>query len=273
VAHTGATPVFADIDLATYNLDPASVAKAISRRTKAVLLVHQVGLPADVAAFRRLARARRVTLIEDAACAIGSRLDGKPVGGDAEVAVFSFHPRKLVTTGEGGAVTTSDDDLAERVRSLRHHGWSPSDGYTDLPAPAFNYRLSDVLAAVGIPQLRRLDELYASYDRVARGYAERLAHLDVVLPRADDGDRHGWQAYVIQLDRRDEVMAALREQGIQCQIGTYALHRLGAYRGQGSFPGADAAFERALALPLHAQLSDAELDRVAEALDKIVSHH
>ncbi|HEU5193214.1 MAG TPA: aminotransferase class I/II-fold pyridoxal phosphate-dependent enzyme, partial [Methylomirabilota bacterium] len=104
VAHTGATPVFADIDLATYNLDPASAARAISRRTKAILLVHQVGLPADVPAFRRLARQQRVKLIEDAACAIGSQIDGKPVGGDAEVAVFSFHPRKLVTTGEGGMI-------------------------------------------------------------------------------------------------------------------------------------------------------------------------
>jgi dTDP-4-amino-4,6-dideoxygalactose transaminase len=170
-------------------------------------------------------------------------------------------------------VTTADDELAERVRSLRHHGWSPSDRYEDLPQAAFNYRLSDVLAAVGIPQLRRLGQLRASYERIARGYADRLAHLDVVLPRADEGDRHGWQAYVVQLDRRDEVMAGLRAQGIQCQIGTYALHRLGAYRDQGFFAGADAAFERALALPLHARLTDSELDRVAEALDTLVSDH
>jgi perosamine synthetase len=159
------------------------------------------------------------------------------------------------------------------VRSLRHHGWSPSDAYDDLPQPAFNYRLSDVLCALGIPQLRRLDELRGAYERVADGYAERLAGLDVVLPEADPGDRHGLQAYVIQLDNRDEVLAGLRAQGIQCQIGTYALHRLGAYRGQGSFPGADAAFERALALPLHGRLSEGELDRVAEALDKLVSRH
>src|SRR6185437_12706067 len=103
----------------------------------------------------------------------------------------------------------------------------------------------DVLCALGIPQLRRLGELHAAYERVAAGYAERLAELEVVLPGVDPGDRHGLQAYVIQLDRRDEVMAGLRAQGIQCQIGTYALHRLGAYRGEGPFPGADAAFERA----------------------------
>jgi dTDP-4-amino-4,6-dideoxygalactose transaminase len=134
-----------------------------------------------------------------------------------------------------------------------------------MPQGGFNYRLSDVLAALGIPQLRRFDELYAAYDRVARGYTERLSGL-VTTPDVDPGDRHGWQAYVVQVDDRDRVMAGLREQGIQCQIGTYALHRLGAYRAQGSFPGADAAFERALALPLHTELADAELDRVADAI-------
>lgn len=136
---------------------------------------------------------------------------------------------------------------------------------------AFNYRLADILCAIGIPQVRRLDQLLAARERIAAGYAERLAHLPVRLPAADEGDRHGWQAYVIQLDDRDRVMAELRAQGIQCQIGTYALHRLSAYRDQGSFPGADECFERALALPLHTQLTDSELDRVAEALDSVVS--
>jgi len=267
VALAGAKPVLVDVDPVTMNMDAADAARRMTPRTKAILAVHLFGRPL------RIEELPPLDVLEDAAGALGASHGGRPCGSLGRLGCFSFHPRKIVTTGEGGGVTTSDDDLAERVRSLRHHGWSPSDGYTDMPAPAFNYRLSDVLAAVGIPQLRRLDELYAAYDRVARGYAERLAHLDVVLPRADDGDRHGWQAYVIQLDRRDEVMAALREQGIQCQIGTYALHRLGAYRDQGSFPGADAAFERALALPLHAHLSGAELDRVAEALDKLVSHH
>jgi dTDP-4-amino-4,6-dideoxygalactose transaminase len=239
----------------------------VTGRTKAILAVHLFGRPA------RLEELPELPVLEDAAGALGASHGGRACGSLGELGCFSFHPRKIVTTGEGGAVTTSDDVIAERVRSLRHHGWSPSDEYADMPRPAFNYRLSDVLAALGIPQLRRLDELHAAYDRIAAGYAERLSHLDVVLPEADPGDRHGWQAYVIQLDERDAVMEALRTQGIQCQIGTYALHRLGAYRSQGSFPGADAAFDRALALPLHAGLTDAELDRVGEALDKLVSHH
>ena len=267
VALVGATPVLVDVDPVTMNIDAADAARRVTPRTKAVLAVHLFGRPA------RLEELPELPVLEDAAGALGASHGGRACGSFGELGCFSFHPRKIVTTGEGGAVTTSDDVLAERVRSLRHHGWSPSDEYADMPLPAFNYRLSDVLAALGIPQLRRLDELHAAYDRIAAGYAERLGHLDVVLPEADPGDRHGWQAYVIQLDGRDAVMEALRAQGIQCQIGTYALHRLGAYRGQGSFAGADAAFERALALPLHAGLIESELDRVGEALDKLVSHH
>jgi len=267
VALAGATPVLVDVDPVTMNVDPADAARRVTPRTKAILAVHLFGRPA------RLEELPELPVLEDAAGALGASHRGKACGSLGLLACFSFHPRKIVTTGEGGAVTTDDASLAERVRSLRHHGWSPSGAYDDMPAPAFNYRISDVLCALGIPQMRRLEELLAAYERVAAGYAERLAHLDLVLPSADPGDRHGLQAFVVQVDRRDEVMAALRAQGIQCQIGTYALHRLGAYRGQGPFPGADAAFERALALPFHGRLTEQELDRVAEALDKLVSHH
>ncbi len=267
VALAGARPVLVDVDPVTMNIDPEDAARRVTARTKAVLAVHLFGRPA------RLEELPDVPVLEDAAGALGASHRGRACGSLGVLACFSFHPRKIVTTGEGGAVTTDDEQLDERVRSLRHHGWSPSSAYDDMPAGAFNYRLSDVLAALGIPQMRRLDELLAARERIAAGYAERLPHLDVVVPEADAGDSHGWQAYVVQLDRRDAVMAALREQGIGCQIGTYALHRLGAYRDQGPFPGADAAFERALALPMHGRLTEADLDRVAEALDKIVSHH
>ena len=267
VALCGATPVLVDVDPVTMNMDPAEATRRATPRTKAVLAVHLFGRPAPLEDYPDL------PVIEDAAGALGASRGGRPCGSLGALGCFSFHPRKIVTTGEGGAVSTNDAALAETVRSLRHHGWSPSDRYDDLPRPAFNYRLSDVLCALGIPQLRRLGELHAAYERIAAGYGERLAGLDLVVPSTDPGDRHGWQAYVIQVDRRDEVMAGLRAQGIQCQIGTYALHRLGAYRDQGPFPGADAAFERALALPLHPRLTDGELDQVAEGLDKLVSNH
>jgi len=267
VALVGATPVLVDVDPVTMNMDGDDAARRVTPKTKAVLAVHLFGRPARLEELPD-----GVPIIEDAAGALGASRGGRPCGSLGALACFSFHPRKIVTTGEGGAVTTDDPALAEASRSLRHHGWSPSNAYVDLPAPAFNYRLSDVLCALGIPQLRRFDELYAAYDRVAAGYTARLAGI-ATTPTTDRGDRHGWQAYVVQVDDRDRVMAGLRAQGIQCQIGTYALHRLGAYRDQGSFPGADRAFERALALPLHAGLTESELDRVAEALDKLVSHH
>jgi perosamine synthetase len=263
VALAGARPVLVDVDPDTFNLDPAKI--GVTPRTKAVMPVHLFGRPARLEELPD-----DVPVIEDAAGALGARRQGRACGGLGVAGCLSFHPRKIVTTGEGGAVTTDDAELAERVRSLRHHGWSPSNAYDDMPAGAFNYRLSDILCAVGIPQVRRLEELLAARERVAAGYTERLRDLPVVLPVADEGDRHGWQAYVIQLDGRDEAIAALRAQGIQCQIGTYALHRLSAYRDQGAFPGADACFERALALPLHTQLTDAELDRVVEALARLL---
>ena len=259
VALVGARPVLVDVDPVTMNVDPAMIEP--TPRTRAILAVHLFGRPA------RLEELPDVPLLEDAAGALGARRGGRACGSFGLVGCLSFHPRKIVTTGEGGAVTTSDAGLATRVRQLRHHGWNGSD----MPLAGFNYRLSDILCAVGIPQARRLEQLLARREELAAGYAKRLAGLPVVLPRADDGDRHGWQAYVIQVDRRDVVMARLAEAGIQTQIGTYAVHRLAAYRDQGPFPGADAAFERALALPFHSRLTDADLDRVAKALDSVVS--
>jgi perosamine synthetase len=261
VALAGLKPVLVDVDPATMNLDPGRVEPV--RRTKAIMAVHLFGRPA------RIEELPPVTLIEDAAGALGARRQGRPSGGLGLAGCLSFHPRKIVTTGEGGAVTTNDSHLAATVAQLRHHGWRTP--LADLPVPGLNYRLSDILCAVGIPQVRRLEELLAARERIAAGYAERLAGLPVVLPAADEGDRHGWQAYVIQIERRDEVLAALRAQGIEAQIGTYALHRLSAYADQGPFPGADHVFERALALPLHSRLTESDLDRVAESLTDLVS--
>jgi len=256
VALTGARPVLVDVDPDTMNLDPERAHAAVTPRTKAILAVHLFGRPA------RLDELPELLLLEDAAGALGARRQGRACGGLGVAGCLSFHPRKVVTTGEGGAVTTNDPEIAASARQLRHHGWS-ADG--DMPLPGLNYRLPDLLCAIGIPQLQRLDELLAARTRVADGYAERL-HGVVGLPAADEGDTHGWQAYVIRLDRRDDALRTLREEGIEVQIGTYALHRFSAYRDQGPFPGADAAFERALALPLHSRLSDGDLDRVAEAI-------
>ena len=270
VALAGARPVLVDVDPQTLNLDPAKVYDAVTPRTRAVLAVHLFGRPLDWEELQN-ALPPDVRLLEDAAGALGARWRGMPCGGLGEMGCLSFHPRKIVTTGEGGAVTTSSDDLSDAIRRMRHHGIEPRGDF-EIAEPGLNYRLSDILCAVGIPQLRRLKELLAARRSVAERYEERLRELEGVdLPSADKGDTHGWQAYVVRLDRAQEAIPALREQGIEAQIGTYALHRLAAFRDQGEFLGASAAFDRAMALPFHTQLTDGELDRVVEAVAAFAS--
>ncbi len=268
VALAGARPVLVDVDRETMNLDPGKVYEAVTPRTRAVLAVHLFGRPLDWEELQN-AVSPDVHLVEDAAGALGARWRGMPCGGLAELGCISFHPRKIVSTGEGGAVTTQNGELDDAVRRLRHHGIATS-GEFDIPEPGFNYRLSDILCAVGLVQLRRLEELWEGRQRLAKAYSERLEGI-VETPTAAKGDRHGWQAYVVQLDRRDEALEALREAEIQAQIGTYAVHRLSAYKDQGPFPGADSCYERALALPFHSRLTEPDLDRVAEVLDNVVS--
>ena len=265
VALAGLRPVLVDVDPETMNIDPERI--DVGPRTKAVLAVHLFGRPAPVAELPD-----SLVVLEDAAGALGARYRGRACGGLGLLGCLSFHPRKIVTTGEGGAVTTNDPAVAAEVAAGRNHGWR-SLVPPELPEPGLNYRLSDILCAVGLPQIRRLDDLLAARTRIADGYTERLRELPVSVPVAADGDVHGWQAYVIQIDDRDRVLRELRAQGIEAQIGTYALHLLGAYRDQGPFPGASRVFERALALPFHTRLTDGDLDRVVGALDKIVSSH
>ena len=269
----GARAVLVDVDPETFNLDVAAVAAAVTPKTRAVMAVHLFGRPVEWEALQT-AVPQEVALVEDAAGALGASYRGTPCGalgarrrgracGSLGVmGCLSFHPRKIVTTGEGGAVTTDEAALDAAVRRFRHHGWKTLG---DMPGPGFNYRLPDLLCAIGIPQLARLEELLAARERVAGWYEERLEH-HVLTPSAAEGDRHGWQAYVVQLERRDEALAALRDAGIEAQIGTWALHRLAPYRAQGEFPGADRAFERALALPFATTTTEEEVGRVAAVL-------
>jgi dTDP-4-amino-4,6-dideoxygalactose transaminase len=260
----GARAVLVDVDPDTFNLDVSAVAAAVGPKTRAVMAVHLFGRPVEWEELQT-AVPQDVALVEDAAGALGATYRGTPCGALGVAGCLSFHPRKIVTTGEGGAVTTDEAALDAAVRRFRHHGW---ETLGDMPTPGFNYRLPDLLCAIGIPQLERLEELLAARERVAGWYTERLEH-HVLTPSAADGDRHGWQAYVVQLDRRDDALRALRDAGIEAQIGTWALHRLGPYRAQGDFPGADRAFERALALPFAATTTEAEVERVASALTSL----
>ena len=259
----GGRAVLVDVDPETFLVRPELVAEAVTPRTRAVLAVHLFGRPVEWEELQT-AVPQDVSLVEDAAGALGAKYRGTSCGALGLMACLSFHPRKIVTTGEGGAVTTDEAELAASLRRLRHHGIADAVP-ADILAPGLNYRLADVLCALGVPQLERLESLLGARARVAGWYEVRLEHA-VGVPRASDGDRHGWQAYVVTLDRRDEALAGLREDGIEAQIGTYAVNTLAAYRDRGSFPGADSAFARALALPFATTMTEDEVDRVATAL-------
>ena len=278
VLYQGGTPVFADVRRDTLNIDPDEVASRITPRTKALLPVDYAGHPADLLPLLETAEHNGLIVIEDACHALGAEYHERAVGSISHMTVFSFHPVKHLTTGEGGMVTTDNARFADTLRKFRNHGIGSdarerqrgNQWQYEMVLMGFNYRLPDVLCALGVPQVARLEELLRAREQVAGWYTERLEEL-VLVPRAVEGDRHGWQAYVVQLDRRDEALAGLREVGIEAQIGTYALHRLEAYSSQGPFPGADRAFERALALPFSATTTEEQVDRVCQRLTRYVS--
>jgi dTDP-4-amino-4,6-dideoxygalactose transaminase len=281
VAYTGATPVFCDVSRDTFNLDPDAMAAAVGERTVGLLPVHLFGLAADMAAVGALARRHGLWVVEDAACAVGTRQAGRHAGGFGDAGCFSFHPRKTLTTGEGGMLVTGDGALAARARSLRDHGSSRS-GHARHAAPrafelaghdvlGFNYRMTDVQAAIGSAQLERADWLLSERARLAARYTEALAGVDWLrLPHVPGGERHGWQSYVCLCAPgvdREALMAALEDQGIATRPGTHAPPETGIYgRRPEQFPNAHLAVRLSLALPLYAGLTDTEHDRVIDAL-------
>jgi dTDP-4-amino-4,6-dideoxygalactose transaminase len=275
----GARTVLADLDPATFNVDPARLERALTPRTRALLPVHAFGLMADMEAIGHLARRHGLPVIEDAACALGARQEvgGRAVnaGTAGVLGCFSFHPRKSVTTAEGGCVVTEDAALARRLRALRNHGLEPAAGGLDLLAPGLNYRLNEVQAALGIVQLDRLAWALGERRRLAALYDERLAATPALQrPHEPKGWLHTWQSYVVLLPEtadRDAVVAKLRAADVETVRGAYALHRLRYYRERyglapAAFPAASAADARTLALPLYPGLPDAAVDLVAQRL-------
>jgi dTDP-4-amino-4,6-dideoxygalactose transaminase len=289
VVYCGGTPVFADVDRHTYNLDPAEVERKLTPRTRAVIPVHLFGLCADVGALRAVLPTG-VAVVEDAACAAGAELGGLSAGGLGELAAFSFHPRKSITTGEGGMVTTDDPEVAGRVARLRSHGASISEeqrhaGDAPYLLPAFddigfNYRMSDLQAAVGIVQLGRLDGFLAERDALAARYREELGTVEWLrLPDAPAEGRHGWQSYVAVVGEgapmsRDELLATLHERGIGARPGTHAVTDLAVYQRRGdvgvdSCPRASELARTTLALPLHNRMTEDDVAHVISTVQEL----
>ena len=287
--HVGAVPVFADVDEATQNLTPATVEPCLTPRTRAVILVDQAGVPADLDAMQALCEPRRITVVEDAACAVGSFYEGRPVGARAELAAFSFHPRKLLTTGEGGMLVTPSRDVADRLRRLREHGMDLSaaarhashqpviEHYVE---PGFNYRMTDIQAAVGLVQLGKLGQLVARRRELAQRYQQLLGEVPGVRTIADPAyGTTNYQSFWILLPdnfpvSRDELLQHLADAGVSARRGIMAAHLEPAYEGcvHRPLPITERLTARTLILPLFHELTEAEQDSIVTVIAAAASH-
>jgi UDP-4-amino-4,6-dideoxy-N-acetyl-beta-L-altrosamine transaminase len=286
--YCGATPVFADIDPATLNLDPARVEAAVTSRTKAILPVHFAGLPCDMDRIRAIAQPRGLRIIEDAAHALGAEWNGRRIGSLGDLTTFSFHPVKHITTGEGGMVTTDDPHLAEKLRRFRNHGIErqvrdrQATWRQDMVTFGFNYRLTDIQSALGISQLRRLDDGLARREAIARQYQAAFASMVELLPAPTlAGTRHAWHIYPLRIepDRlredRETLFRALRAENIGVSVHYLPVHLHPFYRerfctDRGLCPAAEEAADRLLTLPLFPQMTDGDVEDVVAAVRRVI---
>jgi perosamine synthetase len=273
--YEGATPVFADVDPDTLNIDPAAAEAAVTPRTRAVVAVDIFGYPCELDELRAICDRRGLVLVEDACEALGARYKGRPLGSHGHPATFAFYPNKQVTTGEGGAVVTGSREEHELLVSLRNQGRLETSSWLQHGRLGFNYRLDDLSAALGIAQLEKLDRILAGRREVAARYADLLAGLDLEVPLADDADHErSWFVYVVKLARgidRDGVIHRLGREGIACapylpsvHLQSYMRERFGF--AEGLCPVSEDASARTMAIPFHARLAREDQERVAEAL-------
>jgi len=273
--YEGATPVFADIDPMTLNLDPAAVEAAITSRTRAIVAVDIFGYPCELDELRALCDRHGLAFVEDSCEALGARYKGKPLGSHGHPATFAFYPNKQITTGEGGAVATGSAEEYELLVSLRNQGRLETSSWLQHGRLGYNYRLDDISAALGIAQLEKLDRILAGRRDVAARYAELLGGLDLETPLADDADHErSWFVYVVKLARgvdRDGVIHRMGEQGIACAPYVPSIHLQSYMRerygfAEGLCPVSEDASARTMAIPFHARLAREDQERVAEAL-------
>lgn len=291
VVYCGATPVLVDVDPVTYNISVEDTIRHVTKRTKAVIAVHLFGLCADMDSLRE-ALPEHVMLFEDAACAAGASLNGVSAGALGDAAAFSFHPRKSITTGEGGMLTTNNAELAETAAKMRNHGAEISEEQRHSgPQPyllpefnllGYNYRMTDLQGAIGVVQLRKLDSFIAERQRAADLYRQQIGHLEVLqMPARPTYGVHAWQAFVIRVqgakgpDKRNSIMSLLDGLGVSTRPGTHAIHSLGFYRDKlkmvdKDLPGAALCRDTTVAIPLHNRMSEGDYARVIDAIHSVV---
>ncbi len=281
----GAQPVFVDIQPDTFNMDPDQLESILKRlmstatvaqRVKAILPVHTFGQMANMTAIMKIADQYGIPVIEDAACALGAKWDGRQAGTWGVMGCFSFHPRKAITTGEGGAIVTNSDQLARKLRALRNHGQDPAASIPEFIMPGFNYRMTEFQAAFGSNQMKKLDRIIEARRRLARRYNSLLGSDPVTVPSTPSGSSPVYQSYVTLLPeaatpRRAEIIRELKEQGIETNIGTWHMPLTTYFRTcygycLGDFPTTDQIFDRSLTLPLHEFLTDTEQESVVHTL-------
>ena len=276
----GATLILVDVDPHTMLIDYDAAESAITTKTKAILPVSQFGNPLDYDRLEDIRSKYGVFIIEDAACSLGASYRGEPVGSQADIAVFSMHPRKFITTGEGGVVVTSKEQWADWMRSYKNFGIGKSGderSIAEFLRIGTNYKMSDILTAVGLAQMEQIDEMVQQRRHLAAAYRTRLDQCpDLELPAITDGGEHSWQTFCALVQDRDRIRQAMRDNGIEAQIGTYALHRHQAFaqsplcRWHGNLAGSDKADAHCLALPLYHEMMEQDIDTVTAALMNLV---
>lgn len=282
VVRVGADPVLVDVDRDTYNIDPAQAAEAVGDDTAALLPVAWGGQPLDADPLRDIADDNDLTIVEDAACAAGASYDGEKSGSQFDASVFSFHPRKVITTGEGGVVTTHDPEIEETMRRIKNFGTNPTTDVGFVRADATNYRLSDVLAAIGVAQMQKCEAIISRRRELARRYDKLVETVQGIDPPTEPaGSTHTYQSYCVYIEvgddgARDKVIESLDNADIESQIGTYAVHNTEAFadaRRVGDLSTSAALETNLLTLPIAHSMSEKDQNRVVNELDRALEQH
>ncbi len=284
IKYVGATPVFAEVEKETYNISTEHAEKLITKKTKAILIVHQIGMPADIDAFRSICEKNNLKLIEDAACAIGSSYKGKKIGSHSELVCFSFHPRKVITTGEGGMIATSNPEYYKRMKLLRQHAMSVNDRvrhqsdkvlFEDHLEVGYNYRMTDFQAAIGLKQLEKLDWIISQRREIALRYINELKEIEcIILPEEKEGYFSNYQSFSIYLKEscrisRNELMQKLLDAGIASRRGIMTSHRESAYKNdysEISLPNSEDASDRSIMIPIFIPMENSDIELVISNL-------